>query len=93
MLFNRMINVNCNVWPTRPPKRVAAMSSQSNAPPHCLSLNSMPTAKPATNSSVPTKPHGIAYAKCFIRLLSFNHILLSFFRVHSLCLAKRYAEM
>ena len=51
-LFSTRIKIICKDWPINPPISVAAISSQSNFPPYCLSLNSIPKAKPVLNNIV-----------------------------------------
>lgn len=44
----------------------------------------MPVAIPATNKIVKSNPQGIAYKKCFGRLLSFIHLKIFFIVLHGL---------
>lgn len=58
---------------------VAAKSSQSHLPPHCLSLNSMPPAQPRAQRKVSSRPSMKPPTRCFGRLLSRSQQLLVFF--------------
>lgn len=59
ILYNQK-TVICNACPMTPPMSVAAISNQSNLPPCILSLNSIPTARPATKRIVNRKAAGMA---------------------------------